>query len=496
KIIDFLDWIKEAELFEADAFRKITRLLPLRENFWQQSMDELLIKVKKGEIDSSEVDPLRQFLVFYQKFLPLLNIKERKTLSAWGKHFESALEWVNSASAREVIEKICKGESRDLFSFYSFFEHLKNGIKALQIEPYATNLNSIRVSSLYPMRLVPARAVILLGMNEESYPRNEFLEPLDESSGYEEEKLPSKRDLDLYLLLETLFQAEDYFWISYSGELARPLEYMKELIDLKSQYSDGSRLYKKQAAIKAPYVFSAYIKEQEQVLSLEDIQRTLAKPIQAYYQKNLNVYLSRPEENEEALIPSTLDRLLLKRSIAEQKSHKFKIEGRFAAALREKSVEELAHLEGAPFKIDPPIEIDGIRIYGTFRSVSDKGVHIVQSGPAKRYENLFLIYLWAYIQQSPACYRQLDKKDSVFKSPPLDACKTLLKLFRKINEAFCPLEPDWISYIAEGNEEKLSSAFKETRDLYQALAISKGLNPREVIQNWQETAKELMELMK
>ncbi len=495
KIKDMLEWTLEAGLFELDAFRKIANRFPQRENFWEACLNELIQKLKLGEVDSSDIDPLRQFLIFYQKLSSLLKTKEKKTLKSWGEHFGAILEWVNSASAREVIAKIIQIDSRELYSFYTFLEHLRSGIAALQKEPIALNLNSVRISSLYPMRLVPARAVILFGMDSDSYPRNEFLEPLDESQEYAEEKLASKRELDLYLLLETLFQAQDYFWISYSGELARPLLYMKELIKAEDLYVIGSRLYEGAPSLKSPHSFSTFNREKESVLRLDEIQRALANPIKTYYQKSLKVSLTRPEENEEILIPNTLDRYLLKKSIAEKKSVELSIEGRFAAAVREKNSEELSHLEGEAYHIDPPIEIEGVRIFGTFNSVSEKGVHIIQKGLEKRYENLFYIYLWGHIHRNPARYRQLDKKDSEMKGDPVAACRTLLSLYHQIHVELCPLEPDWIKLIASGDEEKLLDKFKDAKDPYQLLAVSRGLNPADVIRQWQDKAKVLEELL-
>lgn len=495
KIKDILAWIKETALFDSECYRKIEELLPQRENFWQQSINELIEKIKRGEINSSDIDPLRQFINFYQKFAPLLNTKDKKTLKQWADHFSACLEWVNSISAKDVISKISQVESGERFSFYTFLEHLRNGVSALQKEPIALNLNSIRVSSLYPMRLVPARAVILFGMDETSYPRNEFSEPLDESQGYLEEKLPSKRELDLYLLLETLFQAQDYFWISYSGELSRPLLYLKDLISLEEKYSTESRLYSSSATSKNSHLFSTHKPEKELILRLDDIQRALANPIKTYFQKSLKVNIIRPDESEEVLIPNSLDRFLLKRSIAEQKQFEFSIEGRFASAVREKSEEDLAHLEGSALKLDPPVEIDGIRIYGTFNSVSDKGVHIVHKGTAKRYENLFQIHLWGHLHKCNGRYRQLEKKDSEMKSNPLSACRQLLDLYYKIHEELCPLEPEWIKNIADGDEAKLAAQLKEADDPYVSLAIARGLNARDIILKWQDIAKALEELM-
>ena len=495
KIKEMLEWTLEAELFDSEAYRKILARFPQRENFWELCLNEMLEKMQAGEIDSSDIDPIRQFLTFYQKMKPLLETRENKTLKEWGEYFSSIFEWVNSSSAREVISKIIQIDSKERYSFYTFLEHLKNGICAMQKEPIALNLNSIRVSSLYPMRLVPARAIILFGMDDESYPRNEFLEPLDESTEYVEEKLPSKRELDLYLLLETLFQAQDYFWISYSDELARPLIYMKELIKADEISNLGSRLHLRMPSSRTPNSWSAIKREKETILRLDEIQRALANPIKTFYQKSLKVSLTRPDENEEILIPNTLDRYLLKRSIAEQKTVELSVEGRFALAVREKNVEELSHLAGDAHYIDPPVEIDGIRIYGTFNSVSEKGVHIIQSGPEKRYENLFQIYLWGHIHHCPGKYRQLNKKDSVMTSDPASAIQILLSLYHQIHEELCPLEPDWIKAIATGDVEKLSTLFKESKDPYQTLVITKGLNPTEVISKWQIRAKALEELM-
>lgn len=493
KIKSVLEWTKEANVFDIDAFRKIDAILPREENFWDKAVAEVIGKMKQGEIDSSDIDPVRQFFLFYQKLSPLLKTKEKRTLKEWGAVFSAVLEWVNSTSAREAIRKLLQIDSSARYSFYTFYEHVKNGIKALQREPMALNLNSVRVSSLYPMRLVPAKAVILFGMSEESYPRNEVMEPLDESVAYAEERLPSKKELDLYLLLETLFQAQDYFWISYTQELSRPLLHLKELIHANETYIADSRLGS--PLPKKELVSRKFTVEREQILRLEDIRSALANPIKTFFRKSLKVELTRPDEEEERLVANGLDKYLLRRSIGEQSDINLNVQGRFVEAQIENEQEARGDLAGQAYQIDPPVEIDGVRIYGTFPVTSNLGVHVLQANPEKRYEELFSIYLLGHIRGGSALYRQYQKKNSTMKSAPLPACQALLELYYRIHEELCPLEPEWIKLIAAGDEEGLGKKFKETSDPYHLLAIARGLTPAIAIRDWKETAETLKELI-
>lgn len=106
----------------------------------------------------------------------------------------------------------------ELFSFNTIKSYLELGFKREKLDFQETELNSVRFCSMLPMRAVPAAVVVLIGMNEGAFPRNDTKNSLDlcQMSSLSDYS-PSKTDYDRYLFLEALLSARQYFILSYVG---------------------------------------------------------------------------------------------------------------------------------------------------------------------------------------------------------------------------------------------------------------------------------------
>ena len=96
----------------------------------------------------------------------------------------------------------------------------------------------VNFCTLMPMRSIPFRAVCLLGMNDQDYPRQVVPVGFDLiTSGRARRGDRSRREDDRYLVLEALCSAQDKLYISYRGRDARenhelqPSVLISELLD-------------------------------------------------------------------------------------------------------------------------------------------------------------------------------------------------------------------------------------------------------------------------
>jgi exodeoxyribonuclease V gamma subunit len=119
----------------------------------------------------------------------------------------------------EMFSRADRLLNKETFAFSSISRHL---LKALQTELIGyreTNLQTVRFCSLLPMRAVPAKVIILMGMEEQAYPRKEEAFSLNLlQTSPEADYTPSQTDFDRYLFLEALISARRYFIISYLSQ--------------------------------------------------------------------------------------------------------------------------------------------------------------------------------------------------------------------------------------------------------------------------------------
>lgn len=103
---------------------------------------------------------------------------------------------------------------------------------------------------MVPIRLIPFRAICLLGMDEAAFPARDGRDPLDRiNRGLEggERRVgdPSRRDADRYLFLQLLTAASRAFSVSWVGMDARdgtprePSSVVSELLAAAARYHDG-----------------------------------------------------------------------------------------------------------------------------------------------------------------------------------------------------------------------------------------------------------------
>lgn len=109
--------------------------------------------------------------------------------------------------------------SKEGFAFHSIRRHLEEALHSRTTIYRESNLQSVRFCSLLPMRAVPAKVVILMGMGDGEFPRREEALSLNLlKSNAEADYVPSQMDFDRYLFLEAMLSARKYFIMSYVSQ--------------------------------------------------------------------------------------------------------------------------------------------------------------------------------------------------------------------------------------------------------------------------------------
>ncbi|MBA2368383.1 MAG: exodeoxyribonuclease V subunit gamma [Candidatus Protochlamydia sp.] len=104
------------------------------------------------------------------------------------------------------------------FNFQSVNMHLNQLLQKKEITYRENHLQSVRFCSLMPLRSIPARVIVLLGMQEGAFPRLPVQSSLNQMAGLKNaDYCPTLTDYDRYLFLEALHSAQDYFIVSYQG---------------------------------------------------------------------------------------------------------------------------------------------------------------------------------------------------------------------------------------------------------------------------------------
>ncbi len=499
----FFDWLKASKLMELDSIRKIEERLYFDSGFvnFKKALDALKEEVKLGKLDASEIEPLREFLVLFNKIETLIlpaTMQKNLNIQSWGTIFKGSLFEKEAPLILESIVRLENTTVSDSFAFHSAYQHLLKIIENKEKELFASNLNSVRISSLYPMRLVPTEAVILIGFSEEEFPRKEKVDPLDESLPFTDEPMPTKTQLDRFLFLEAIFQARKYFWLSCSSHPS-PLslelkEYLDQVFPTVPHYKhSGSRLDKIKPSEWTEADFKITYKRPA-LLSVKDLREVFENPIKAYLE-TLNIRVSRIKEEPTPLIPDGLDRYLFEKKYALKKEHRLQMEGRFTDVWVEKKVEDLYGLQGERIQLDPPLEVDETRIYGTLEPVCEAGIILTKRDSAARIKEIASILVWGLVNDCAPAFRQRDKKDTKLSINAEQGLKIVLRHYDLVKEQLFPVMPDWLSIVAKGDVEKLKDVFEEEDNLEARFIIDRGLKAEAVIEKWQPYASELLLLI-
>jgi exodeoxyribonuclease V gamma subunit len=199
-------------------------------------------------LDWGQADKLEQFLQLIQQVRERTSefrSSEKRTLESWSDLLNQAARAFfkpqdgEDALMHKFLSKLLSAAThfpQERFSF-SILKSLFQDSCQDEASTYQAHLwQSVQFASLQPGSIRPAKAIFLLGMDSETFPRKKSVSSFDWPS-----TMPEKPEIDRYLLLQTIFAAEEQLSISYchiSGddgkvvEMALPLQEFLQMLDL------------------------------------------------------------------------------------------------------------------------------------------------------------------------------------------------------------------------------------------------------------------------
>ncbi len=135
-------------------------------------------------------------------------------------YFDTSIDKGEGAKDLDDVFGILREAAQTLteasFDFDSIFQKVKESLSTVHATYHETHLCAVRFCSLLPMRTIPAKVIVLMGMQEGSYPRISPKLALDLLAGRPKaDYAPSQVDFDRHLFLEALLSARQYFLMSY-----------------------------------------------------------------------------------------------------------------------------------------------------------------------------------------------------------------------------------------------------------------------------------------
>ncbi len=181
------------------------------------------------------------------------------TMDDWVNYLNCLLEnyfkpdFENQQSLEEYDElksqfEILRNASRFIpdasFSYSSVKTHLLSLLKHRSIAYREEHLQAVRFCSLMPLRSIPAKTIVLLGMQEGAFPRSGLLSSLNLMA--EEKKAdycPLSNDFDRHLFLEAMHSAQKYLIISYCGYSREENKELKPSLLVEELFSYLDKFY-------------------------------------------------------------------------------------------------------------------------------------------------------------------------------------------------------------------------------------------------------------
>ena len=258
-------WIEKSGIrWGMDENDRTSRNLPAyRDNSWRAGLDRLLLGyampdenqlfngiLPYDDMPSSYAETLGKFAEFVERVDRFVKSFERhRMLEEWRIQFQALLadfitpsdtserefaaiaalaeELGNAATAAEFTDAVTPAVM--LSWLRARLEHQEQGLGFMT--------GGITFCAMLPMRSIPFRVVVLIGMNDNAFPRQSRAPGFDLIAREPRKGDRSLRNEDRYLFLESILSARDLLYISYVGQSIRdnselpPSVLVSELLD-------------------------------------------------------------------------------------------------------------------------------------------------------------------------------------------------------------------------------------------------------------------------
>jgi hypothetical protein len=335
-----------AKAFEEKSYRDL--------GSWEKGIEQLLDTFIYPHPLQINADQLEEFLiaVFKLKNLPL---QGEKTLPEWADCLEKLSNeylFVDETDEKDNVayQAFCNA-LRDFRRFKSDHKYPLSVVQHFLERPFYSHINTsllhaVRIGSLENEAMIPAKAVFLLGMNEESFPRTKSNSSLDLTKG----KYNDLSEKDRYLFLQAIFSAEEFLSISYchlSAEEGKPIGpslVVQELMESFSEnISTGYRSLEKVHFPKKliwPSSRKAQYPKTEMTISIAELRALARHPWKFYLQKAHGIFLKEPMTGSFAMDKGLLLRKIIEGSLDKRFEDSLFSYGPLGKTLYESTVEE------------------------------------------------------------------------------------------------------------------------------------------------------------
>lgn len=278
--------------------------------------------------------------------LPIIR-DERQSFREWVQWLkrleESYFSNIDSALVEQFEKYLSVLEEREspVWPFSSIQNHLNKFFKSPTGSFQAGHLNSVTFSNLRSGAVTPAKVIVLLGLDEEAFPRSDSRSSLQQ---IQFSYLPSKTDQDRYLFLEVLLSARQHLLISYcrvsekDGGTQGPSSVIVELQSFVSSLTEAvhpplsfdAQYFEKESALvnlsqkdfqlaltekeKALRPFFSPLSTQEsgKSFTVHQLKKVARHPIQFFLNEALGIYIGREEEESGEFVLSLLDQAMMR----------------------------------------------------------------------------------------------------------------------------------------------------------------------------------------
>ncbi len=466
---------------------------------WEKGLDRLLDAIvffKPFQVDPDRFETLIEIL----SLLKNLDFKGEKTLISWASSLEMAVETFllpDLENEADIAAKNCFRQLLiDLRNFKDerlypseVIEHLL--IRPCKVQIHASYLHAVQFAPLEEGASIPAKALFLIGMDEESFPRI----PASTSLDLLKQKIPDRADRDRYLFLQTIFSAREFLRISYGhlspdeGKAVGPSPLVQELLSVT-----GSEIITHYRGIELPsykksFVWPPFKKtelpEGEYTVSLSDLRQLASHPWKFFLQKVYGIYLDNELKETFALQKGKLLRSQLGKQFLEGKLPP----GLFGKAMELEVLEkaskwqmQLDEWQLKPFSLvlnescstpqwegdhytAPPIELTWdnltVRIVGEARQATLKGVICANddtlSGVLKIWPEALAV---ALSLNAPQLWMLKNGKTKQLENPA-ESLKGFIEYYFHSLNAPSPLVPDWVDSILRKGAKELEKKMEK-----------------------------------
>lgn len=455
---------------------------------WQSGFNSLLLRslqLSPGPapnlVSLGDFDLLEELLHLLQSLSKDLS-KNNLSLSGWANHWEEM--------ANKYLGEHTEAFQQNLQTYRRAARHFGETPFPLEViapfllptiptQIHGSHLHAVRIAPLTSGSILPSRAIFLLGMDEENFPRTHIassLNLLKHTATY----IPDPAEMDRYLFLQILFAAQDFLCISYNhlsaeeGKPVNPSLLVQELLATigpeiapaitTTFHTPSSRPTRKiQWKMDCPPVPPS----QETLLHLSDLSLFARHPWKYYLQKTLHIFLPDTQEptfaQQRAPILRTALHWPMEIAITSQKENipsgplgiAFALD---AVKQGRKRQEQSAAWGGPPFSLTflqtirtpqqyafPPLQFGQVRLIGEVRHALLNGpLHLGDdslSGLLKNWPEI-LAAMIALNSHHVYCLKTGKVKEI---ANPHQALTDFITYYLRCQSHLSPLMPDWAS---------------------------------------------------